>query len=457
MDTTAIDLMRTFYNTGKTWHQDIRRSMLEKLRQTVRAKEDAILAALSHDLGKSDIEAYTSELSFVYSEINHALRNLNRWMNPQKKKTPLFLLPGKSTLHPEPKGVVLILGPWNYPFLLVFAPLIGALTAGNCVVVKPSEMAPHTSQVIEDIITSTFEANHCCVFQGDKVVAEELCAQEWDHLFFTGGTQVGRAVMKTAARHLTPLTLELGGKNPCFILSDADISIAAERIVWGKFLNAGQTCLAPDILYAEKPIAAELTNEIKRALERFYGKNPEESPDYGRVLSTAHIERLADYLQNVDIVCGGNYNKQTRYFAPTVVTNIPADSPLLQNEIFGPILGIVAFTDLAEQIEQLQKKPKPLALYIFSKSTSAQKTLLQRLPSGSAAINDTLKQALSSYLPFGGIGESGMGQYHGKASFDCFTHYRSIYKTTYHGLRFFYPPYRVKLHFIKKYMQWFMR
>mgnify|MGYP006283218013 CR=1 FL=1 len=457
MAADLINPMRAFFRTGKTVSKRFRRSCLKKLRAVIEANEDQILKALKQDLEKCPVEAYASELSFVYAEIDHALRYLGGWMRPQKKKTPLFLWPGKSRLYPEPKGVVLIIGPWNYPFLLVFAPLIGALAAGNCAVIKPSEMAPHTAQVIEDIITAAADSPHIRVIQGDRSIAEELCELPWDHLFFTGSTRVGHSVMKAASKNLTPLTLELGGKNPCFVLADADLQVAAERIVWGKYLNAGQTCLAPDIVYVDKHVSAELSENILKAIERLYGADPEASPDYGRVQSSRHIERLAAYVQDVRILCGGQYNKETRYFAPTVVRDVPADSRILSEEIFGPILAIIEFDQLEEQIEQLRGQPKPLAVYVFSKSRALQQLVLHRLPSGTACVNDTLKQALSSYLPFGGIGESGVGQYHGRASFDCFTHYRSIFKTGFRGFRWHYPPYRFDVKFIKKFMRWFMR
>ncbi|MFH1283318.1 MAG: aldehyde dehydrogenase family protein [bacterium] len=455
MEIQTFFSLQRFFQTETTRHEQFVRRSLTKLRLTLYEKQDALLSALHKDLGKNEIEAYTSELSVVFSEISYALKNLNAWMKPRKKPTPLFLLPGTSSVIPEPKGVVLILGPWNYPVQLLLAPLVGALSAGNCVVIKPSEFTPATAAVINDIIASTFQSDHCRVVQGDAETAQKLCTLPWDHIFFTGSTRVGRSVMQTAAANLTSVSLELGGKSPCIVLDDAPTHKAAERIVWGKFLNAGQTCIAPDTVYVQRNIAQKLIADMVRTIQRFYGNNPERSPDYGRILDARHIERLAGYLKNVNIITGGTYDTAKRYFAPTIVVNIHPKSPLAEEEIFGPILPVIEFDDVTELITELSTKPKPLALYIFSKSALRQQQIFRALPSGTVCINDTIKQAVSSTLPFGGIQESGMGMYHGKASFDCFTHYRSIFKTGYWGFSFHYPPYKVSIDFIKKIFRFF--
>lgn len=451
----SFDAMHGYFRAGNTHDLGFRRTCLRDFLRVVECRQDDILSALHRDLGKNPIEAFASEVALVLAEARHAIKNLSRWMKPEKRKTPAFLWPGTSMVVPEPKGVVLIVGPWNYPFQLVCAPLVGALAAGDCVVIKPSEFTPHTASMIEEIVSSVFDHDHCRVVTGDATVSARLCGLPWDHLFFTGSTKVGRMVMASAAQNLTPVTLELGGKSPCFVLEDADPVMAAERIVWGKFLNAGQTCVAPDLLFVHKNAADRLKREMASTIRSFYGPNVKDNLDYGRILNASHVERLAGYLGGVHVVVGGTFDVDERFFEPTIVTDIPPESPLLEEEIFGPILPVMEFDDLSKQLEQLREKPKPLAVYIFSPSRVSQDLILRALPSGTVCINDTVKQVASVHLPLGGLGQSGLGRYHGKQSFECFSHYRSILRSSRFGSRFHFPPYRMSLTMLKRFFRFF--
>jgi aldehyde dehydrogenase (NAD+) len=445
-----LESLREFYLSGKTQSEFFRRNCLLKLRQELFRREDEILLALYRDLGKPAVEAYASELGFVFAEIRHALKKLHSWMKKRRKKTPLIFWPARSFIMPVPRGVVLILGPWNYPFQLIMAPLIGALSAGNCVVLKPSEHAPETAKVVEIIVQNTFHPDHCRVVQGNEKMAKELTGMKWDHIFFTGSTGVGRKIMMRAAEHLTPVTLELGGKSPCIVFKDANLRISAERIVWGKLLNAGQTCIAPDMLYCHESIADDFLQELQKAIQRFFGPETEKSPDYGRIVNAQHLKRLAGYLKDGHVVTGGRFDEKTLFFAPTIIKDIPQNGIVLKEEIFGPVLPFLIFNNADDLIYRLQKYPHPLALYIFTNSTSLQEKMMLALPSGSVGINETIKQAATTYLPFGGIGESGMGKYHGRASFDSFTQFRSVMSAGYRSVRFHFPPYGKSLQILKR-------
>jgi aldehyde dehydrogenase (NAD+) len=446
-----IESLREFYYSGKTQSGSFRRHSLQKLRQEIFQMQDEILHALYLDLGKPEAEAYVSELGFVLSEIKYALKNLHRWMKRRRVKTPLMFQPARSYVMPVPRGVVLVLGPWNYPFHLLIVPLVGALSAGNCVVLKPSRNAPNTAEVVEKMLKNIFHPDHCRVVPGHEERARELISMKWDHIFFTGSTGVGRKIMVRAAENLTPVTLELGGKNPCIVFNDADIDVSAERIAWGKFLNAGQTCIAPDTVYCHESIQEDFLNALQKAIHRFFGPEPEKSPDYGRIINTRHLKRLAAYLENDSrVVTGGRFDEENLYFAPTIIQDIPQGAAIMEEEIFGPILPFLGFKNIDDLIFRLKKRPHPLALYIFTKNRSLQEKIMSALPSGSVGINETIKQAATNYLPFGGVGESGMGAYHGKASFDCFSHFKSVMRAGYMGTRFHFPPYGKGFKALKK-------
>lgn len=454
---TMITNMRTFYRSGQTRPLRQRLQALRQLQQALIRHEASLLEALQHDLGKSAIEAYSSEIGFVQTEINFALKHLPKWIKRKKRPTPIFHYPAKSFIQPEPKGAVLIIGPWNYPLGLILTPLVGALAAGNTVVIKPSEFAPQSAQAIKRMLDDTFPSDHCQVQIGDEKLATQLLAQPWDHIFFTGSTQVGRLVMQAAAKTLSPVTLELGGKCPCIVTEDVNLKAAAERIVWGKYLNSGQTCVAPDHVWVPTDMQDQLIDQLNQVITRFYGLDPAQCPDYSRIVNHHHLKRLKTFLADGEIVAGGQLDEQTNYFSPTILRDPAANSPVMREEIFGPILPVLSYTNLAELVKNLQSKPRPLALYIFSRRPKVQEQLISALPAGTTAVNDTINQIVTPYLPFGGLGASGMGQYHGQAGFDCFTHYRSILQQTpkpTSTLR--YPPYRLSLKMLKLFYKWML-
>jgi acyl-CoA reductase-like NAD-dependent aldehyde dehydrogenase len=347
--------------------------------------------------------------------------------------------------------VALIIGPWNYPLQLLLSPLVGAIAAGNCAVLKPSEFAPHTGEVVERIIRSAFAEDYLTVICGGRETCEALLAEKFDTLFFTGGTETGRAVMTAAARHLTPVTLELGGKCPCIVCHDAPLKTTARRIVWGKFLNAGQTCVAPDHLWVDSRIAPGLLEALKDVLLEFYGAFPQQSADYGRIVNRRHFDRLAAYLEDSRIICGGECDPGDLYISPTVLVGVMEDSPVMTEEVFGPILPVLEFSDLEEVLGKLADRPKPLALYLFTGDEALQEQVISQTQSGGVCVNDTIVQILGSDLPFGGVGESGMGKYHGRASFECFSHSRTIMRrSTIVDPGFRYPPVDVPLKWLRR-------
>lgn len=454
----VVKNQKAFMANGQTRTYGFRRRQLLSLRQGLFTHEQALLSALRQDLGKNAVEAYTSELGLVHRELSYALDHLRRWMRPQKKHTPPMLFPGHSLVIPEPKGVVLIISPWNYPLGLTLTPLISALAAGNSVVVKPSEMAPQSGNRLKTMLADCLPNTVCHVQLGDAKTAETLLEQHWDHIFFTGSTHIGRLVMAAAARQLIPVTLELGGKNPCLLMDDAHLPSAALRIVWGKFLNAGQTCVAPDMVYVPAQFQNTLEQELIKAITRFYGPEPKASADYSRIINRQHLTRLRAYLQEGKILWGGQWDELDNYLAPTIMTNIHPDSRLLKEEIFGPILPIVPYHDLDQLLADLKSKPIPLALYLFTANPRLSRTVLESLPSGTAAINDTINQISTPYLPLGGQGASGMGQYHGRAGFDCFTHYRAVLvQRSNNKRRLMLPPYRIGVGWLKSIYAWLLK
>jgi aldehyde dehydrogenase (NAD+) len=452
-----IRRQRDYFDSGATRSLDYRRAQLRKLHDALVVSEPALLSALHADLRKSPQEAYTAEIGFVLSEIRYALRHLPAWMSPQRRRPPLLAWPGRGWVQPEPYGVVLIIGPWNYPLQLLLSPLVGALAAGNCAVLKPSEFAPHTAAAVDQLIRTTFSEEYVAVVPGEREAAEALLRERFDTIFFTGSTSVGRAVMAAAARHLTPVTLELGGKCPCLVCADAPLEITARRIAWGKFMNAGQTCVAPDFVLADRRISEPLVSALIRAIRQFYGDDPQRSPDYGRIINPKHLDRLTGCLGSGQIAHGGQHDPDDLYLAPTILTGVTADAPVMQEEIFGPILPVLEFNKLDDALGSLRQRPTPLALYLFTRDRATQDRLLSATRSGGVCLNDTIVHMLGKDLPFGGLGDSGLGAYHGQASFDCFTHYRSVLRRSFwFDLKLRYPPLRVSLATLKRASRWLL-
>jgi len=448
---------RAFRDNGTARSLSFRRAQLNILADVIVSSEGDILDALHLDLGKPVIEAYASEIGFVLADIRYALKHLDDWTRPQRRHTPLWLAPASSRIHPEPYGVALIIGPWNYPFALTISPLVSALAAGNGVCVKPSEYAPHVSSVITRILHDHFQSDYITAVEGDASRARELACQPFDKIFFTGSTTVGRLVLAAAAPNLTPVTLELGGKSPCLICSDADLQVAARRIVRGKFINAGQTCVAPDHVWVQAEVMKPWLEHLTRTLREFYGPDPKQSPDYGRIVNRSHMNRLTSYLSQGHLEFGGQFDESDRYLAPTVLTAVSLSAPVMQEEIFGPILPVLPFEKLDNVISLLRSRPRPLALYAFTGERATRERLLAETTSGGVGFNDTVSHILGRNMPFGGIGESGMGAYHGKAGFDAFTHYRSVLtRSSSFDPGLAYPPFRISLATLKRFQRLFM-
>ncbi|MFB6276851.1 MAG: aldehyde dehydrogenase [Halothece sp.] len=441
---------KAFFATGKTQDIPFRKEQLKQLKTAINDYENDLIDALFQDLGKSKFEGTLTEIAYCREELDSIRKNLDTWAKPKPVKSPISFFPAKSFMIPEPLGNVLIIGAWNYPFQLVIMPLLGAIASGNCAIVKPSEMTPKTSKVIADLISQIFDPNYITVVEGDKTIAQQLLQQQFDHIFYTGSPAVGKIVMKAAAENLTPVTLELGGKSPCIAEPDIHVEHSARRIIWGKFLNAGQSCIAPDYLFVNRGIKEELIAAMKDCLREFYGENPAESPDYARIINDQHFNRLSQFLGDGKIIVGGETDAENRYIAPTLLDSVSWDDAVMQEEIFGPILPILEYDELESAIAQINDRPKPLALYFFSQDQAKQNQVLQNTSAGGVTLNDTMLHFVSTKLPFGGVGESGMGAYHGKASFDTFTHYKSVTKRQFWlDLKLRYPPYADKLKFIK--------
>lgn len=445
-----LNQQREFFVTGKTKNVDFRLTQLKTLKQLVIDNKADIIKALNADLHKPEFEAYATEIG-VIKEINYAIKNIHNWTKPQKAAVPWDLFPYSAKIHPEPLGVVLIIGPWNYPFYLMIAPLVGAIAAGNCAMIKPSELAPHTANLLSELISKYFPPEYITVAQGGVETSQKLLAEKFDHIFFTGGTAIAKIVMAAAAKHLTPVTLELGGKSPCIVDTEINLEQTIRRITWGKFINAGQTCIAPDYLLVNKKIKPDLVNGLKKCLQEFYGETPATSPDFARIISKKHFDRLANFLNCGEIIAGGETNPEELYIAPTLLDHISLADPIMEEEIFGPILPIIEYTDIDEAITLINSKPKPLALYLFSENKNLQQRILQTTSSGGVCINDTVMQVAVSSLPFGGVGDSGIGSYHGKAGFDTFSHYKSVLKNSFRlDINWRYAPYQGKLPLLKR-------
>lgn len=438
----ALDALRAAFAQGGTRSAEWRRRQLDGLRALVVDDEAEIFEALQHDFRKPAFESFMTEVSAARNEIDHARRHLKRWMRPQRVWTPLAAQPGSSRIVHEPKGVVLVIGPWNYPFYLLVVPLLGALAAGNCVALKPSELAPATSALLARRVPRYLDPDAVKVFEGDVEVASSLLEQRFDHIFFTGSTAVGRKVMMAAARHLTPVTLELGGKSPCIVAADADLDLAARRIAWGKFINAGQTCIAPDYVLADRQVADRLIEALKRTIRDFYGDAPQHSPDFARIIDDRHFARLKALLDDGRIAIGGGHDAAQRYIEPTVLDHVSPESAVMRDEIFGPILPVLRIDGLDDAIRFVRERPKPLALYLFTNDAAVRERVVAGTSSGGVCINDTVMHLAVPGLPFGGVGDSGMGAYHGRFNFTTFSHARAVLSRSSRGdVAFRYPPY----------------
>ncbi len=438
----AVTDLRAAFDSGRTRSIDWRLEQLGGIKRMLREREREIVEALRADVGKPELEAYAAEVAFTAGELDYVKRRLRGWMKPERVPTPIFTQPGVSRVHREPLGVVLVIGPWNYPFQLVMAPLVGALAAGNCAVIKPSEVAPATSSVIARFLPDYVDRACVRVVEGGVPETTELLAQRFDHIFYTGNGAVGRIVMAAAAKHLTPVTLELGGKSPCIVDRDVDLEVAARRIAWGKFYNAGQTCVAPDYVLVHESRHDALIDRLKATVREFYGADPKASADYGRVVNARHHQRLMKLMPSGEAAIGGEADEADRYIAPTVLTGVSPDSPAMAEEIFGPILPVLKVASIDEAIGFVNARPKPLALYVYSADAAVQQQVIERTSSGGAAINHCWLHLTVPELPFGGVGESGIGAYHGKATFDIFCHKKAVLKKpTGIDPAILYPPY----------------
>ena len=448
---------RELFDSGHTKSYDFRIHQLEELKSAIKNNEEEIFEALYKDLHKARFESYAAEIGFIYQELNYVIKNLKYWMRPKRVRGIISTFPSKSYIYAEPLGVVLIVSPWNYPFQLVMAPLIGAIAAGNCAIVKPSNQSINTSLVIKKIIKEAFTDDYISLVEGagSSVVPQLIQAYSFDHIFFTGSPKVGKEIMSLASNHLTPVTLELGGKSPAIVDKDANIDLATRRIVSGKFYNTGQTCIAPDYLLVDRDVREELIENLIKYIKDFYGENPKESEDYGRIINNKRFTKLVDYLKDGDIVFGGDNDIQELYIGPTLIDCKDTNKAIMKEEIFGPILPIISYKEIGEVVDIIRQNRHPLALYLFTNNKNVEKYILERIEFGGGSINNSLLHLLNPKMPFGGVGTSGMGRYHGKYSFDTFSHYKSILKSSNKlDLLLRYPPYdNKKLDLIKKIMK----
>lgn len=458
MFSKLTEAQKQFFETGRTRDLAFRICQLQLLADAMRKNETVLEEALKKDLGKSAFEFYATEIGFVLADIRYTIQNLQKWSAPKRVRTPLYLFPGKSKIQKEPYGSVLILGPYNYPVQLLAEPLIGAIAAGNCAVLKPSELTPHVSEAMYQIVHSTFKEEYIACVEGGVEVNQELLSQKFDYIFFTGSERVGRIVMKAAAENLTPVTLELGGKSPVIIEKTANIKEAARRIAWGKLMNAGQTCVAPDYVLVDESRKQQFLTEMKTAFSHLYGKEIKKNPHFGRIVNERHMERLQKILEQDAkyLFCGGEADALQRYIEPAILDlGKDQNAASMQEELFGPILPVLSYHKLEDAVRFVNKRAKPLALYLFTKKRSAERFVLERVSSGGVCVNDTISHLINPDLPFGGVGASGMGQYHGKYSFDTFTHEKSVfYKPADWNLPVCYPPFtKGKMNLVKFFLK----
>ncbi|HID0802718.1 TPA: aldehyde dehydrogenase [Clostridium botulinum] len=446
-----LEKQKSFFDKGYTKDINFRIEALKKLKHNIKINENNIFKALKIDLNKSQFETFITEIGIVYDEINGAIKNIKKWSKPKKVKTPITNFLASSYIYNEPYGVALIISPWNYPFQLIMAPLVGAISAGNCVLLKPSELAIETEKIIVKIIKDTFSDEYIGVITGGIEESTALLKEKFDYIFYTGGINVGKIVMRAAAEHLTPITLELGGKSPCIVDKDANIDLAARRIAWGKFLNAGQTCVAPDYLVVHRNIKEKLISSIENYIVEFFGENTFEIEDYPRIINERHFKRLEGYLKEGKIVSGGNTDINNLYIEPTIIEGINFENRIMKEEIFGPIFPVIEFEDIDKVIDIVKNNPKPLALYYFSENKEKQEFIIKNISFGGGCINDTIMHLSTSTLPFGGVGNSGIGGYHGRASFDTFSHKKSILKkSNLIDIKIRYAPFKGKINLAKR-------
>ncbi len=445
---------RQYFDKGNSKKLLFRIRSLRALKKSVQRKEKEIIQALEKDLSKPDFESFSAELAMFYEEVNYAIDKVRAWSRPEKKKTLLVLEPAKSWIQPEPKGVVLIVGPWNYPFQLVMVPLVGAIAAGNCAMIKPSDKTHNTSDVITAIIQETFDPEYITSIQGPgSEVGNTLVERfSFDHIFFTGSTETGKKIMAKAAAHLTPVTLELGGKSPAIVMDDAKLDVTARRIAWGKFMNAGQTCIAPDYVLVHEAVKEKLIDELSCVIGDFYGKDPLQSKDYGRIVNQQRFDKLLSFLKEGNVRRGGNYDREKLFIAPTIMDEISLENRVMKEEIFGPILPVLSFQNSDDVISIVRKNRNPLALYLFTENKKNEGLIFNQLEFGGGCINNCIIHVASQHLPFGGVKTSGMGRYHGKDSFDTFSNYKSVVRSaTSIDPSIKYPPYdRKNIQLLKK-------
>lgn len=452
-----VQQLRDGFHSGVLRDIESRRAQLRSLREMFVEQEDKLIDALVADVGKPRIEAYTTEIAFTINEIDHTLKHLDAWNKPTKVKVPITFKPGSATLRPEPLGTVCIIAPWNYPVQLLFAPLVPALAAGNTAVLKPSEVTPSVSALIEELVPRYFNASTVAVVTGAVDETTALLEQRFDHIFYTGNGKVGRVVMRAAAEHLTPVTLELGGKSPAIVAADANIEVSAKRLAWAKFLNAGQTCVAPDYVLVDASVEDQFVTALADAVTTFYGADPRQSNDYARIVNERHHDRLMKLLEagGYDAtVIGGTGDRGSRYIAPTVLAGVKPDAAVMDDEIFGPILPVLAVGDVDEAIRFVNDREKPLALYAFSSDEDTLEHVVANTSAGGVTLNHAIMHLAVPDLPFGGVGESGMGSYHGKAGFDTFSHAKAVLdKPTRPDPSLMYPPYtNMKQKIIRKFL-----
>jgi len=451
-----VNNQKHFFKSQQTKDIDFRLKLLKALKDEILSREKDIYNALQNDFNKPPFETFISEFGLVISELNLVTKNLKKWTRPKRIKSSLLTFPSRDFIYKEPYGTILIMGPWNYPFLLTMEPVIMAIAAGNTAVLKPSELTKHTSRLVQEILEKIFKSNHVVICQGGVDVAKELLDQKWDYIFFTGSVRVGKIIAKAAAKNLTPVTLELGGKTPCIIDDTIDLNLVSKRIVWGKLLNYGQTCISPDYILVKKEVKDDFIRHIKIRIIKAYGENPQKSKDLPRVINQQNFLRLKNLLKDVDVVFGGDIDESDLYIAPTLVNEPAIDSALMSDEIFGPILPILTYDNEKDIEKIIWSYEKPLSLYVFSMNNKFVDSIISKYNFGGGVINDTLVHFGNHRLPFGGVGASGMGAYHGKLGFDTFSHEKSIIKRgTWTDPPVRYAPYKGKLKLMKKMFKWF--
>ncbi len=458
MENTSLhplfESQQKFFASGKTRRVAFRQEALRKLRSAILMHEGELYEALRQDLRKSPFESYASEIGFVLEELRFHLKKVKKWARPKRVPSSIVSFPATARIMHEPLGTVLIIAPWNYPFQLMMAPLIGAISAGNTAIIKPSEIAENTAAVIEKIINNSFEKEYIRVVTGGVEVSQALLKFKFNHIFFTGSPRVGKIVMQSAAAQMVPVTLELGGKSPCIVDETAPLKLTARRIIWGKLLNAGQTCIAPDYILVSEKVKDRLTGEMKKAIQKAYGKDARKSPDYPRIITRANMERLAALLEGAQIVYGGHYDMEEKYFEPTILDHVSFDHPVMQQEIFGPVFPVLTYKNPEDVVARINARPRPLAMYLFSKNQHFIKKMVDSIPAGGVTVNDTLMHIVSNRLPFGGVGNSGMGKYHGFYSFQTFSNAKPVVRRgSWPDVPVRYAPYGKKLKIIKYLMR----